>query len=254
MQLDIYGEAMDSLFLADRGGLPIGDRGWREIRGLLDWLAEHWDQPEEGIWETRGGRKDFTYGRLMCWVAFDRGIRLAMAHGRPADLDRWTAARDEIYEQVLERGWSKRRRAFVQHYDDDVLDASLLRMPAVGFVTPYDPLWTSTLRAMEDELVADSLVYRYDPAAAPDGLAGAEGTFSLCSFLYVDALARSGRLADARLAFEKMLTYASPLGLYSEEIDATGEQIGNFPQAFTHLALIEAAVTLDEALDAARKR
>jgi GH15 family glucan-1,4-alpha-glucosidase len=254
VQLDIYGEAMDSLFLADRGGLPIGDRGWREIRGLLNWLAEHWDQPEEGIWETRGGRKDFTYGRLMCWVAFDRGIRLAMAHGRPADLDRWTAARDEIYEQVLERGWSRRRRAFVQHYDDDVLDASLLRMPAVGFVTPYDPLWTSTLRAMEDELVADSLVYRYDPAAAPDGLAGAEGTFSLCSFLYVDALARSGRLADARLAFEKMLTYASPLGLYSEEIDATGEQIGNFPQAFTHLALIEAAVTLDEALDAARKR
>jgi GH15 family glucan-1,4-alpha-glucosidase len=254
VQLDIYGEAMDSLFLADRGGLPIGDRGWREIRGLLNWLAEHWDQPEEGIWETRGGRKDFTYGRLMCWVAFDRGIRLAMAHGRPADLDRWTAARDEIYEQVLERGWSRRRRAFVQHYDDDVLDASLLRMPAVGFVTPYDPLWTSTLRAMEDELVADSLVHRYDPAAAPDGLAGAEGTFSLCSFLYVDALARSGRLADARLAFEKMLTYASPLGLYSEEIDATGEQIGNFPQAFTHLALIEAAVTLDEALDAARKR
>jgi len=254
VQLDIYGEAMDSLFLADRGGLPIGDRGWREIRGLLNWLAEHWDQPEEGIWETRGGRKDFTYGRLMCWVAFDRGIRLAMAHGRPADLGRWTAARDEIYEQVLERGWSRRRRAFVQHYDDDVLDASLLRMPAVGFVTPYDPLWTSTLHAMEGELVADSLVYRYDPAAAPDGLAGAEGTFSLCSFLYVDALARSGRLADARLAFEKMLTYASPLGLYSEEIDATGEQIGNFPQAFTHLALIEAAVTLDEALDAARTR
>ena len=127
-------------------------------------------------------------------------------------------------------------------------------MPAVGFVTPYDPLWTSTLRAMEEELVADSLVYRYDAAASPDGLAGSEGTFSLCSFLYVDALARSSRLADARLAFDKMLTYASPLGLYSEEIDATGEQIGNYPQAFTHLALIEAAVTLDEALDAAKKR
>jgi GH15 family glucan-1,4-alpha-glucosidase len=245
---------MDSLFIADRGGLPIGDRGWREIRGLLDWLTEHWDQPEEGIWETRGGRKDFTYGRLMCWVAFDRGIRLAVTHGRPADLGRWTAARDEIYEQVLDRGWSSGRQAFVQHYADDVLDSSLLRMPAVGFVTPYDPLWTSTLRAMEGELVADSLVYRYDPAASPDGLAGTEGTFSLCSFLYVDALARSGRLADARLAFEKMLTYASPLGLYSEEIDATGEQVGNFPQAFTHLALIEAAVTLDEALDTDRRR
>jgi len=254
LQLDIYGEAMDSLFLADRSGLPIGDRGWREIRGLLDWLTGHWDQPEEGIWETRGGRKQFTYGRLMSWVAFDRGIRLAASYGRPADLGRWTAARDEIYEQILERGWSSRRGAFVQHFDDEVLDSALLRMPAVGFITPYDPLWTSTLRAMEDELVVDSLVYRYDAAASPDGLAGSEGTFSLCSFLYVDALARSGRLAVARLAFEKMLTYASPLGLYSEEIDATGEQIGNYPQAFTHLALIEAAVTLDEALDTAARR
>jgi GH15 family glucan-1,4-alpha-glucosidase len=254
LQLDIYGEAMDSLFLADRGGLPIGDRGWREIRGMLDWLTTHWDQPDEGIWETRGGRKQFTYGRLMSWVAFDRGIRLAASYGRPADLGRWTAARDEIYEQILERGWSSRRQAFVQHFDDEVLDSALLRMPAVGFLTPYDPLWTSTLRAMEDELVADSLVHRYDAAASPDGLAGSEGTFSLCSFLYVDALARSGRLDVARLAFEKMLTYASPLGLYSEEIDATGEQIGNYPQAFTHLALIEAAVTLDEALDAAARR
>jgi GH15 family glucan-1,4-alpha-glucosidase len=135
-----------------------------------------------------------------------------------------------------------------------VLDAALLRMPAVGFITPQDPLWSSTMRAIEEELVADSLVYRYDPEASPDGLAGSEGTFSLCSFLYVDALARSGRLDDARLVFEKMLTYASPLGLYSEEIDATGEQIGNFPQAFTHLALIEAAVTLNEALDAASRR
>jgi GH15 family glucan-1,4-alpha-glucosidase len=197
----------------------------------------------------------------MSWVAFDRGIRLATTHGSPADLARWTAARDAVYEQIHDRGWSPRRQAFVQHYDDDVLDAALLRMPAVGFVTPYDPLWSSTVRAMEEELLADGLVFRadglvfrYDPDASPDGLAGAEGTFSLCSFLYVDALARAGRLDDARLAFEKMLTYASPLGLYAEEIDATGEQIGNFPQAFTHLALIEAAVTPDEALDAAVRR
>jgi GH15 family glucan-1,4-alpha-glucosidase len=250
LQLDIYGEALDSIFLADQSGLPIGHRGWAEIRGLLDWLAGHWDRPEEGIWETRGGRKHFTYGRLMSWVAFDRGIRLAAARGRPADLARWNAARDAVYEQIHDKGWSTRRQAFVQHFDDEVLDASLLRMPAVGFVTAYDPLWSSTLRAMDQELVNDSLVYRYDPAASPDGLAGSEGTFSLCSFLYVDALARAGRLDDARLAFEKMLTYASPLGLYSEEIDAAGEQIGNFPQAFTHLALIEAAVTLDDALDA----
>jgi GH15 family glucan-1,4-alpha-glucosidase len=254
LQLDIFGEAMDSLFLADRCGLPIGHRGWQEIRGLLDWLTGQWNQPEEGIWETRGGSKDFTYGRLMSWVASDRGIRLAQRHGRPADLGRWTAARDEIYEQIHDHGWGTRRQAFVQHFDDEVLDPALLRMPAVGFITPHDPLWTSTMCAIEEALVVDSLVYRYDPETSPDSLAGSEGTFSLCSFLYVDALARTGRLDDARLAFEKMVTYASPLGLYSEEIDATGEQIGNFPQAFTHLALIEAAVTLDEALDAAARR
>jgi GH15 family glucan-1,4-alpha-glucosidase len=249
LQLDVYGEAMDSLYLGERCGLPIGHGGWQEIRALLGWLAANWDQPEEGIWETRGGRKHFTYGRVMTWVAFDRAVRLATAAGRPADLAGWTAARDAVYEQVHDRGWSRSRSAFVQHYDDQVLDSALLRMPAVGFVTPYDPRWTSTLRAVEDELVSDSLVHRYDPQASPDGLAGSEGTFSLCSFLYVDALARSGRLVDARFAFEKMLTHASPLGLYSEEIDATGEQIGNFPQAFTHLALVEAALTLDEALD-----
>ncbi len=250
LQLDIYGEAMDSLYFADRRNLLIGHRGWMQIRSLLDWLAGHWDQPEEGIWETRGGRKDFTYGRLMCWVAFDRGIRLAASHGRPADVAGWISARDAIYDQVIEKGWNEKRQAFVQHYDDEVLDSSVLRMATVGFVTPHDPMWTATLRAMDSELVTDSLVYRYDPGASPDGLQGAEGTFSLCTFMYVDALGRAGRLDDARLAFEKMLTYANHVGLFSEEIALTGEQIGNFPQAFTHLALIDAAITLDEALDA----
>lgn len=249
LQLDIYGEALDSIFFADGRGLPVGHRGWTAIRGLLDWLAEHWDQPEEGIWETRGGRQAFTYGRLMCWVAFDRGIRMAARHGRPGAIDRWTEARDALYEQIMDKGWSAEREAFVQHYGSEVLDSSLLRMPRVGFVSPYDPLWASSLRAMDDELVTDSLVYRYDPGASPDGLQGSEGTFSLCTFLYVDALARAGRLEDARLAFEKMLTYANHVGLYSEEIALTGEQIGNFPQAFTHLALIDAAITLDAALD-----
>jgi pentatricopeptide repeat protein len=249
LQLDIYGEALDSLYFADRRGLPFGHRGWTQIRDILDWLSANWDQPEEGIWETRGGRKDFTYGRLMSWVAFDRGLRLAAAHGRPGDVAGWTRARDAIYEQIMERGWSPRRKAFVQQYGEDVLDSSLLRMGTVGFVIPRDPLWTSTLAAMEDELVTDSLVYRYDPSASPDGLRGSEGTFSLCTFMYVDALARAGRLDDARLVFEKMLTYANHVGLFSEEIALTGEQIGNFPQAFTHLALIDAAVTLNEALD-----
>jgi GH15 family glucan-1,4-alpha-glucosidase len=251
LQLDIYGEALDSLFFADRRGLRIGDRGWREIRQLLGWLAEHWDQPEEGIWETRGGRQPFTYGRLMCWVAFDRGIRLAEAHGRPAETAEWTTARDAIYEQIMDKGWNAERQAFVQHYGSEVLDSSLLRMCSVGFIAPNDPMWAATLRAMDDELVTDSLVYRYNPGASPDGLRGAEGTFSLCSFMYVDALARAGRLEDAQLAFEKMLTYANHLGLYSEEIAVTGEQIGNFPQAFTHLALIDAAITLNEELDRA---
>ncbi|HEV7651523.1 MAG TPA: glycoside hydrolase family 15 protein [Actinophytocola sp.] len=252
LQLDIYGEALDSIYFADQRGIQLGHMGWQAVCDLLDWLAEHWDMPEEGIWETRGGRENFTYGRLMCWVAFDRGIRLAAAHGRPAAIDRWTAARDGIYDQIMENGWSTRRRAFVQHYGSDVLDSSLLRMCSVGFIAPQDPLWEATMEAMERELVTDSLVYRYDPAASPDGLRGAEGTFSLCTFMYVDALARMGRLDDARLAFDKMLTYANHVGLFSEEIALTGEQIGNFPQAFTHLALIDAAITLDSALDAAQ--
>ncbi|SEO55951.1 glycoside hydrolase family 15 protein [Trujillonella endophytica] len=251
LQLDIYGEALDALYAAGRAGVEVPHRGWATISGVLDWLADNWDQPEEGIWETRGGRQAFTYGRVMCWVAFDRGIRMAVEHGRPAALERWTAERDRIYRQVMDQGFSPRRRAFVQHYETDVLDSSLLRMPTVGFVAGTDPLWLSTLEAMDHELVTDSLVYRYDPEASPDGLQGSEGTFSLCSFAYVDALTRAGRVQDARNAFEKMLTYANHVGLYSEEIALTGEQIGNFPQAFTHLALIDAAVTLDAAMDRA---
>ncbi len=248
-QMDIYGEAVDSLYFADKHGIEMGHRGWIAARDLIDWLSDHWDQPCEGIWETRGGQKDFTYGRVMSWTAFDRAIRLATGHARPADLKKWTSARDAIYDQVWDKGWSNERGAFVQHYGDKVLDSSLLRMATVGFITPHDPQWTSTLKAMDDELVTDSLVYRYDPAASPDGLAGDEGTFSLCTFNYVDALARAGRLEDARLTFEKMLTYANHVGLYSEEIGLNGEQLGNFPQAFTHLALIDSALTLNAALD-----
>jgi GH15 family glucan-1,4-alpha-glucosidase len=254
LQLDIYGEALDSLYAAARAGLEIPYRGWSALRHVLDWLTDNWDQPEEGIWETRGGRQSFTYGRVMCWVAFDRGIRLSVEHGLPASLERWTAERDRIYEQVMDRGFHATREAFVQHYDTDVLDAALLRMPTVGFIAGTDPRWLSTLKAMDEELVTDSLVYRYDPDASPDGLRGSEGTFSLCSFAYVDALTRAGRIDDARTAFEKMLTYANHVGLYSEEIALTGEQIGNFPQAFTHLSLIDAATGLDAALDRQRSR
>jgi GH15 family glucan-1,4-alpha-glucosidase len=249
LQLDIYGELLDSVWLADQHGLQIGHPGWTKLAQLADWLCEHWDQPDEGIWETRGGRQNFTYGRLMCWVALDRMVRLARAHGRPADLGGWIEQRDRIYRQIMEHGWNPRRRAFTQHDQTEVLDASLLMMPLVGFVAPRDPLWLSTLDAMDTELVSDSLVYRYNPSASPDGLRGHEGTFSICTFWYVDALARSGRLEQARLAFEKMFTYANHLGLYAEEIGQTGEQLGNFPQAFTHLSLINAAINLNHQLD-----
>jgi GH15 family glucan-1,4-alpha-glucosidase len=248
LQLDIYGELMDSLYLCNKYGLPIYHDGWTRLTRSLEWLMEHWDQPDEGIWETRGGRRDYTYSRLMSWVAIERAIRIARQRGLPADLPRWITVRDAIYHQILGRGWRPGRQAFVQHYDTDVLDASLLLMPLCKFIAPTDPRWISTLDAITAELVSDSLVYRYNPDASPDGLAGAEATFSLCTFWWVEALARAGRLDQARLAFEKMLTYANHVGLYSEEIGPTGEQLGNFPQAFTHLALISAAYNLDRQL------
>ncbi|MGH3200360.1 MAG: glycoside hydrolase family 15 protein [Streptosporangiaceae bacterium] len=249
LQLDIYGEAMDSVYLADLHGQQVAHQGWTKLASMIDWLCEHWDQPDEGIWETRGGRKDFTYGRFQCWVALDRAIRMAQHRGRPANLTRWATERDQIYNQIMQRGWNPKIGAFTQHYGTEVLDSSLLLMPLLGFISPTDPMWLSTLKAMDRELVSDSLVYRYNPSASPDGLAGDEGTFSLCTFWYVDALARAGRLNEARLTFEKMHTYANHLGLYSEEIGSTGEQLGNFPQAFSHLALISAAINLDYQLD-----
>ncbi|MFD6885319.1 glycoside hydrolase family 15 protein [Streptomyces sp. NPDC059957] len=249
LQMDIYGEAVYALAQAGRAGDVVGFDDWQRCAALLDWLCENWDRPDEGIWETRGGQKDFTYSRLMCWVALDRGIRQATATARPGDLTRWTAARDAILEQIMTLGWSEERQAFVQEYDSAVLDASLLLMPLVGFIAPKDPRWLSTLDAMDAELVSDSLVYRYDPEVSPDGLKGSEGTFSLCTFLYVYALARAGRPHQARYAFDKMLTYANHVGLFAEEVGLTGEQLGNFPQAFTHLALITAALALDTALD-----
>ncbi|ONH32469.1 glycoside hydrolase family 15 protein [Pseudofrankia asymbiotica] len=248
LQLDIHGALIDSVYLYDKWGQPISSGLWDEVCVLVDWVCEHWNQPDEGIWETRGGRKNFLYSRLMCWVAVERAIRMANRRGLPADLARWRGCRDAIYRQIMSRGWSANRRAFVQHLDDDVLDASLLMMPLAKFVSPTDPKWLSTLDALGEDLVSDSLVYRYDPEASPDGLRGEEGTFSICSFWYVEALTRAGRLDEARLAFEKMLTYANHVGLYAEQISRAGEQQGNFPQAFTHLSLISAAFNLDRAL------
>ncbi|GAA1809843.1 glycoside hydrolase family 15 protein [Planosporangium flavigriseum] len=248
LQLDIYGALIDAIYLYDKWAEPISSEAWDSVTDIVNWVCEHWDQPDEGIWETRGGRKNFVYSRLMCWVAIERAMRMAIRRGLPADLAHWREARDHIYRYIMRHGWSDKKQAFVQHTDCTVLDAALLMMPLSKFVSPTDPKWLSTLEALREHLVSDSLVYRYDPDASPDGLKGDEGTFSICSFWYVEALARAGRVDEARLAFEKMLTYANHLGLYAEEIGRTGEQLGNFPQAFTHLALISAAFNLDRAL------
>jgi len=248
VQLDIYGELIDSIYLYNKYGTPISHDAWEDVRRIIDWVADNWDGLDEGVWETRGGQQKFTYSRLMTWVAVERAIRIARQRGLPANMARWLQIRDAIYEQIMARCWDPDRQAFVQHQETTVLDASVLLMPLVKFISPTDPRWLSTLDAIQDELVSDSLVYRYNATASPDGLEGEEGTFSICSFWYVEALARAGRLSEARLAFEKQLTYANHLGLYSEEVGPTGEQLGNFPQAFTHLALISAAVNLDRQL------
>ena len=248
LQLDIYGELVDSVYLYNKYGKPIYHESWQQLARIVEWVCDNWDQADEGIWETRGGQQSFTYSRLMTWVAVERAMRMARQRGLPADLVRWSRARDAMYAQIHERAWHPERQAFVQHLDTDVLDASVLLMPLTKFISPTDPRWLSTLDAIERELVSDSLVYRYNASASPDGLEGDEGTFSICSFWFIEALTRAGRLDHARLAFEKMLTYANHLGLYSEELGPTGEHLGNFPQAFTHLSLISAAVNLDRRL------
>jgi GH15 family glucan-1,4-alpha-glucosidase len=249
LQLDIYGELMDSVYLYDKWVQPLSSDEWEAVRARTNWVCDNWDQPDEGIWETRGGRKKFLYSRLMCWVAVERAIRIAVHRGLPADQVHWCHVRDEIYAAIMQTGWSSERQAFVQYEGSDVLDASVLMLPLAKFISPTDPKWLATLDELFATLVSDSLVYRYDPEASPDGLRGQEGTFTVCSFWYVEALTRAGRLDEARISFEKMLTYANHLGLYAEQIGQTGEQQGNFPQALTHLALISAAYNLDRALD-----
>ena len=248
LQLDIYGELIDSIYLFNKYGKGISYDAWRSLQGVVAWLQENWDRPDEGIWEVRSGRREHTFSKLMCWVALERMIRMARQRGLPGDVADWSRTRDAIFTDILERCWDPQLGAFVQSPGGGVLDAAVLLMPMVKFLAPTDPRVVSTLAALEEVLVTDSLVYRYDPAAAPDGVDGAEGTFSMCSFWYVEALTRTGRLEEARLALEKMFTHANPLGLYAEQVGLTGEQLGNFPQAFTHLSLISAAINLDRAL------
>jgi len=258
-QLDIYGELIDAIYLYDKYGSPISFDFWTQVRTMANWVCRNWQRTDEGIWEVRGGQQHFVYSKVMCWVAIDRSIRLADKRSFPADRELWLKTRDQIYEEIMERGWSPTRQAFVQAYDSDVLDAANLIMPLVFFISPTDRRMLSTLDAINRSpaskgLVSDSLVHRYNVERAKDGLAGKEGTFNICTFWLVEALTRAGwgdrsRLDDARLMFEKMLSYANHLGLYAEEIGPNGEALGNFPQAFTHLALISAAFNLDRALE-----
>ena len=248
LQLDIYGELMDSVYLYDKHGVPISYDLWVALSNELEWLSKHWQEPDDGLWEQRGGRKRFTYSALMTWVAYERAQRIARHRGLPAPNDVWDSLADAAYQEVQEKGWDADRGAYVQYYGSKRLDASMLVMPLVKFAGPTDPRFLSTLDRISEELVSDSLVARYETAGGFDGLEGDEGTFSLCSFWYVEALTRAGRIREARWIFEKMLTYANHLGLYAEQIGPSGEALGNFPQAFTHLALISAAYNLDRGL------
>ncbi len=246
-QVDVYGELMDSVYLYNRE-VPISYDLWIALSKRLDWLAKHWTEPDEGVWEIRGPRQRFTYSALMTWVAYDRAGRLARDRGLPAPVERWRKLAAAAHRFVQDSCWDPELQTYVMHPGSRLLDASVLVMPLVKFAGPTDPRFLSTLDRIGTELTSDSLVYRY-AITGHDGIAGGEGTFNLCSFWYVEALTRAGRVKEARTIFEKMLTYANHLGLYAEQIGASGEALGNFPQAFTHLALISAAVNLDRALD-----
>lgn len=253
LQLDIYGELMDSVYLYNKYGTPISYDLWVELSELLEWVCDHWQDKDYGIWEVRGGPQHFVYSKLMCWVALDRGLRLADKRSFPANRGRWLACRDEIYLDIMANGWNEQLQSFVQYYGSESLDASLLIMPLVFFMSPTDPRMSSTLEAItrphnEGGLLSDSLVYRYDHEDEVDGIAEIEGTFNMCTFWLVEALTRAGRVDEARLMFERMLSYANHLGLFAEETGPAGEALGNFPQAFTHLALISAAFNLDRVL------
>jgi GH15 family glucan-1,4-alpha-glucosidase len=249
LQLDIYGELMDSVYLYNKYGEPISYDFWKDLEKQIEWLANNWDQPDDGIWEVRGGRKKFLFSRLACWVALDRAMKIAEARSFPRD-GIWKEQRDKIYNSIFTDFWDEKKQAFVQYPGSETVDASSLLMPLFRFISAKDPRFLSTLKRIEEELVVDSLVYRYQPElAAPDGFVSKEGTFSMCTFWYVECLSRSGQLDKARFVFEKMLGYANHLGLYSEQLGFKGEHLGNFPQAFTHLGLISAALNLDEQYD-----
>ncbi|WP_419962739.1 glycoside hydrolase family 15 protein [Pantoea vagans] len=248
-QLDIYGELMDAVYLANKYGEAISQRGWEHVVKMIDWLSENWDQPDAGIWEMRGEPEHFLHSRLMCWVAMDRALRLGMKRSLPMPYERWDRARREIREDIWANFWNSERGHFSSTRHGEHLDASMLLMPLVRFVGATDPDWIATLNAIKTNLVSDGMVRRYNTHETPaDGLKGSEGSFGACSFWYVECLARAGRIQEAHFEFEKLLSYANPLGLYAEEFDSHGHALGNTPQALTHLALISAAFFLNRKL------
>ena len=254
LQLDIYGELLDAVYLYNKYGTPISYDFWKDLEKQIDWLSDNWNQPDEGVWEVRGGRKNFLYSRLLVWVAFDRAIKICEARSFPMN-KKWITERDTIFNSIFSEFWDEEKQSFMQYPGAETVDASTLLMPLVRFISPKDPRWLSTLDRIEKELVSDSLVYRYRPEiAAPDGFVGHEGTFSMCSFWYVECLSRSGQLEKARFYFEKMMGYANHVGLYAEQLGFQGEHLGNFPQAFTHLGLISAAYNLDQQLNDIRNK
>ncbi len=249
LQLDIYGEMMDAIYLANKYGDAMSYSGWQEVLRILEWLGKNWQRPDRGIWEVRGDAREFLHSRLMCWVAFDRALRLAQKRSLSAPFGPWLRTRDAIREDIFNNFWNEDLQAFVQAKGSKDLDASVLLMPLMRFISPVDPMWRSTMQAIESHLVEDTLVFRYDAERTHvDGIPGGEGSFTACSFWYIECLARAGELEKAQLLFEKLLGYANHLGLYSEEIGPSGQHLGNFPQAFTHLALISAATYLDRVL------
>lgn len=254
LQLDIYGEMMDCIYLASKYAQAPSHEGWHNVHRILDWLGKNWQRPDEGIWEVRGGPREFLHSRVMCWVAFDRALRLAMKRSLPGPLDVWRRTRDEIRNHIFENFWDDELQSFVQAKGTKEVDASALLMPMMRFISPVDPMWLATMKKIEERLIEDTLVRRYEVEKSHvDGLPGTDGSFTACSFWFVECLARAGQLEKAQLLFEKLLGYANHLGLYSEELGADGRHLGNFPQAFTHLALISAASYLDRALSGTKE-
>lgn len=251
LQLDIYGELIDAVYIYSRHVQPISAKLWSNVRQIVEWVSDNWNQPDEGIWEWRAGRRNFVFSKIMCWVALDRALRITYTQGLPGNTVKWIAIRDKIYDQIMLKGWNEERQAFRQCYENGALDSANLIMPLVKFIAARDPRMLSTIDATLSSLTKDFLIYRYDPEVSQDGISGEEGTFSICTFWLAECLARAGRIDEAHMLLQRVFSAANHVGLYSEEIGLNGEMLGNFPQAYTHLSLISAAVNVNDALDRA---